>query len=164
MAILKSSRHSYVVGKFGEHSICNWLSRSGFEVTIVDHTGIDILAYHPKLGKRLGISVKSRTRNIGTETTSVTIFRYDKQPDDRSKLIAACAAFACEPWIAVYVETEKFADIFLTSLGNFDTRYRTKTAKTLDSWKMSNAHVNRYKSDENIKYIRINFNTHNWDW
>lgn len=43
MEIVKSSRHSKIIGDFGENLICNWLSRSGFEVSIVDHTGIDIL-------------------------------------------------------------------------------------------------------------------------
>ncbi|MCJ7648285.1 MAG: hypothetical protein MUP85_06705 [Candidatus Lokiarchaeota archaeon] len=65
--INKSSRHQKVIGNFGESIFCNWLSRSGFEVTIVDHTGIDIVAYNPIQGNRLGISVKSRTRNIGKE-------------------------------------------------------------------------------------------------
>ena len=48
LSVDKSSRHQKIIGDFGEHLICNWLSRSGFEVTIVDHTGIDIVAYNPK--------------------------------------------------------------------------------------------------------------------
>jgi hypothetical protein len=35
----KSSRHSKIIGEFGEPFLCNWLSRSGFEVAVVDHTG-----------------------------------------------------------------------------------------------------------------------------
>jgi len=48
MEIEKSTRHQKIIGDFGENLICNWLSRSGFEVSIVDHTGIDIIAYNPK--------------------------------------------------------------------------------------------------------------------
>jgi len=48
MEIIKSSRHQKIIGNFGEQLICNMLSRTGFEVTIVDHTGIDIIAYNPK--------------------------------------------------------------------------------------------------------------------
>jgi len=48
MSIEKSTRHQKIIGAFGEHFLCNWLSRSGFEVSIVDHTGIDLIAYNPK--------------------------------------------------------------------------------------------------------------------
>lgn len=65
--IEKSSRHSKIIGNLGEHLVCNWLSRSGFEVTVVDHTGIDVIAYNPKTRERLGITIKSRTRNPGKE-------------------------------------------------------------------------------------------------
>jgi len=44
--IIKSSRHQKIIGNFGESLICNWLSQSGFEVAIVDHTGVDIIAYN----------------------------------------------------------------------------------------------------------------------
>ena len=47
MEIIKSPRHQKIIGNFGESLICNWLSRSGFEVAVVDHTGIDIVAYNP---------------------------------------------------------------------------------------------------------------------
>ena len=46
MDIDKSSRHKKIVGDLGEQLVCNWLSRSGWEVVLVDHTGIDIVAYH----------------------------------------------------------------------------------------------------------------------
>lgn len=65
MQIKKSSRHQHIIGKFGEYMLCNWLSRSGFEVAIVDHTGLDIVTYNPSTNQRLGITVKSRTRDKG---------------------------------------------------------------------------------------------------
>jgi len=34
--IEKSSRHQKIIGDLGENIICNWLSRSGFEVAIVN--------------------------------------------------------------------------------------------------------------------------------
>src|SRR5258708_37212280 len=102
--IEKSTRHSKIIGEFGEALLCNWLSRSGFEVTFVDHTGLDVIAYHRSTGRRLGITVKSRTRGAGRESASVNIFFNRKGPGDRAKLLEACTAFACEPWVAVYVE------------------------------------------------------------
>ena len=73
--IRKSSRHQKIIGEFGEHMVCNLLSRSGFEVTRVNHTGIDIVAYNTSTGERFGITVKSRTLPEGKEATKVNIFR-----------------------------------------------------------------------------------------
>lgn len=81
--IIKSSRHQKTIGHFGEYLVCNWLSRSGFEVEVVDHTGIDIIAYNPSTKERLGITVKSRTRNPGKEGVSVTLFT-DSKSDRRN--------------------------------------------------------------------------------
>ena len=103
--IEKSSRHSKIIGNFGEQLIGNWLSRSGFEVALVDHTGIDIIAFNKKKNQRIGITVKSRTRNEGTEKDNVFVFRNNK--NDRQKLLEACEAFACDPCIGVYVETSQ---------------------------------------------------------
>lgn len=162
MEIVKSSRHGKVIGSFGENIICNWLSRSGFEVVIIDHTGLDIIAFNPLRQKRLGITVKSRTRNLGTEGESVTIFSYQKGKNDRQKLIDACQAFACDPWIAIYVETSKSADIYLTSLNNYDEKYRTKIGKALDDWKMKKKYRELYREDTEIKHIRIEFKEITW--
>jgi len=75
MPIHKSSRHSKVIGEFGERMICSWLSRSGFEVALVNHVGLDIIAYHPETQDRLGITVKARTRATGPHL-SVNIFTH----------------------------------------------------------------------------------------
>jgi len=132
MQIEKSSRHQHIIGKFGEYMLRNWLSRSGFEVAIIDHTGLDIVAYNPRTKKRLGITVKSRTRNIGKEATQVNIFSYREGKNDRQKLIDACVSFDCEPWIAVYVETVQSADLYLTSLSNYDLKtHKTTSLETL---------------------------------
>src|ERR1039458_6168943 len=112
MHINKSTRRQKIVGDFGEHLVCNWLSRSGFEVSRVDHTGIDVVAYNPTIKKRYGITVKARTRKPDREADAVYVFR----PGDREKMLAACKAFGCHPWIAIYVESEVAADLFLTSL------------------------------------------------
>lgn len=157
--IIKSSRHQKIIGDFGENLTCNWLSRSGFEVALVDHTGIDILAFNPITKKRLGITVKSRTRSIGTEEDSVNIFKNN----DRKKLLDACKAFACEPWIAVYVETLEYADVYITSLENYDTRYQGKGAR-INDWKMGKKYKKLYDNDSDVKHIKIEFKALNWKW
>jgi len=164
MEIIKSSRHQKIIGKFGEYAICNWLSRSGFEVTIVDHTGIDIIAYNPLTKQRLGITVKSRTRSVGKEETPVNLFSYQKGRNDRQKFLDACEAFACEPWIAIYVETLNSADIYLTSLKNYDEKYRGKKGKAIDKWKMRKKDKAQYEKDANVKHIQMHFQAKNWDW
>jgi len=111
MEINKSSRHPKIVGDLGEQLVCNWLSRSGWEVVPVDHTGIDLIAYHRTSGKRIGITVKSRTRVAGTERDTVNIFKKSK--NDRQKVLQACKDFACEPWIAIY-ESNGVKSLFLT--------------------------------------------------
>lgn len=85
MEIVKSSRHQKIIGNFGENLICNWLSWSGFEMVLVDHTGIDIIAYNPKTDQRLGISVKSRTRGTGKEEDPVNLFSSREGKGDRKK-------------------------------------------------------------------------------
>jgi len=160
MDIRKSTRHQKIIGQFGESLICNWLSRSTFEVSIVDHTGIDIIAYNRKSGKRLGITVKSRTRNVGTERTSVTIFSGKKgKKNARKKVLDACIAFGCDPWIGIYVETADSADVYLTSLDNYDRKYRKGTVN--DDWKMGSKNKKLYAMDPNVTYIRIMFDVEN---
>ena len=157
MDIEKSTRHQKIIGQFGERLVCNWLSRSRFEVTIVDHTGIDIIAYNPSTKKRIGISVKSRTRGKGSESESITIL---KGKSDRIKLLNACKYFACEPWIAVYVETSEFAELYITSLKNYDKKYNYNT----NTWRMGQKYKKLYLKDNKVKYIRIEFKSNNWEW
>lgn len=164
MEIDKGSRHQKIIGDFGENLIRNFLSRSGFEVTIVDHTGIDIVAYNIKNKKRYGITVKSRTRNYGKERDSVNILSYQKENDDRKKILNACESFNCEPWIAIYVETETFADLYLTSLENYDKNYKTSDKKSVDDWKMTEKYKKKYKNDKNIKQIHLDFISNNWEF
>lgn len=160
--IIKSTRHQKIIGQFGEQILCNWLSRSGFEVTIVDHTGVDIIAYQPDTKQRLGITVKARTRRAGTESASVNLF--SSRHEDRKKLMAACDAFGCNPWIAVYVEASDNADIFLTSLARYDEAYRGRRDRQMEDWKMSGGFQKRYADDPNIKHLHVQFDRTRWTW
>lgn len=164
MEITKSTRHQKIIGDFGEDLICNWLSRSGFEVTIVDHTGIDIVAYRPATKQRLGITVKSRTRTKGKETESVNIFSYQGGKNDCQRVMEACQAFACEPWIGIYVESTDCADLYLTSLENYQQYYRVNPERAIDDWKMGPEYQKSYEKDKLVKHIRIEFQPTNWEW
>jgi hypothetical protein len=163
MEIMKSSRFTRIIGNFGENIVCNWLSRSGFEVALVDHTGIDIVAYHRATRDRLGITVKSRTRLAGLEQESVNLFSSQRGKDDRQKVLDACETFACTPWIAVYIEATEQADLYLTSLGNYGAKYR-RPGRAIDAWSMSSKCREQYALDSAVRHIYIKFEPHNWHW
>jgi hypothetical protein len=128
---------------------------------LVDHTGIDIIAFNKKLNKRIGISVKSRTRTKGTEKTFVNIFRRDD--NDRQKIIESNKAFACGPWICVYVETANYAHIYLLSLDHYDEKNRPNPDNKTDTWKMGEKNKQEYDKDSDLNYIKILFDEKNWN-
>jgi len=150
----KSPRHSSILGNFGEQLVCYWLSRTGFTVAILDHTGIDVLAHRDDIG-RLGISVKSRTRTPTKETDAVNLFNQG----DRDKIEKACEAFACEPWVAVFVEAELMGDLFMTSLTNY-SKYASKS-KT-QTWRMGKKEFERYTADANVMHVHFDLCLANW--
>lgn len=158
MPIAKSSRHQKIIGDFGESLICNWLSRSGFEVTIVDHTGIDIVAYNLKRDWRIGISVKSRTRNVGQEGGVVKLIDNN---NDILKIQEACKSFACEPWIGIYVETDEYSDLYLLSLKHLQENYSEKRNKGIN-WKMSEHHRSIYLEDKDVYHLNFTFRKTHW--
>jgi hypothetical protein len=161
MKMDKSSRHRKIIGDFGESLLSNWLSRSGFEVVFVDHTGIDLIAYHRSTRQRFGITVKSRTRESGKDYIPVNIFNRTK--NDRAKVIEACRAFACTPWLGIYVEGESDANIYLTSLEHYDAKYRDPK-KVVDVWRMTPKARLAYGRDSSVKNLRIEFLATNWEW
>ena len=163
MQIVKSSRHQKIIGNFGEALLCNWLSRTGFEVVLVDHTGIDVVAFNPHTKKRIGVSVKSRTRKNGQENSPVNIF-FNLKKNDREKVKKACEAFACEPWIAVYVEKFESADLYLVSLEHYDHRYKGAKDRAIDDWKMGEKYRIEYENDPNVLHIRMDFSIISWNW
>lgn len=160
--IIKSTRHAKIIGSLGEYMVTNWLSRQGFEVMVVDHTGIDLIASPPESTRRMGITVKSRTRYSGSEVESVNLFSNGKQ--DREKLKNACKAFGCDPWIGIYVETANGADLYLLSLSHYDKHYRGKTKRKIDDWKMTPAIKGKYATDPDVRHIRIIFDRIRWKW
>jgi len=160
LKVEKGTRHTKIVGIFGEYVVCNWLSRSGYEASVIDHTGMDLIAYDPKTRRRLGITVKSRTRGSGKETASVNIFKNKHQ--DREKLLKACKAFGCDPWIAVYVECEKDAELYLISLAHYDGTYRSKKKRVVDAWSMSQKSKQEYDLDLEVASIHSTFEHRMW--
>ena len=93
--------HAKITGGFGEALVLYWLSKYGFECASFDHTGIDIIARNRYTQEVIGVSVKSRSRNKGTEDDSISISN-----DNFAKAEAACAAFRCGPYFAIVVDKQ----------------------------------------------------------
>lgn len=159
MSFQKSERHQKIIGQFGELLVCNRLSCSGFEdVMLVDHVGIDVIAYHKDFG-HLGISVKSRARNRkGSEEESVNLFASD---DD--KLERICNRLKLIPWIAVYAETKNGGDLYLTSLKNYRTfQAGNLTPTKICVWNMRKKHKDAYALDNGVMHFHVDFAEKNW--
>ncbi len=158
----KSSRHQKIAGDFGENLTIYLLSKYGFEASMVDHTGIDIVAFNKKYKKRIGISVKTRTRTKKTSTEGVLI-----KGDNYKKIISACKFFKAVPWFSIVIDqtsVNKSGTITLFLL-NLDTllKYYPNFKKGNDfTWSMVKKSMQRYEKDQSISIIKFNYNIKNW--
>ncbi|HWX65784.1 MAG TPA: hypothetical protein VNZ27_05075 [Rhodanobacter sp.] len=155
MQISKSSRHSKITGDFAERLVLYWLSKYGFECAFVDHVGLDIIARNPHTREVMGISVKSRSRNTGTEGTYIGI------PNDQlTKLDAACAGFGCIPYFAIVADEADSIVVFILSQEHL-VRV-CPPGKEMVVWKMRPSAVQAYECDPNIRAFRFVTKTGNW--
>jgi len=151
MNISKSSRHSKIAGDFGEALFLYWLSKSGYEIALVDHTGIDLVAYDKKTEKRYGISVKTRTRSTpGTENEGFYV-----KPDNIDKVKEACIHFACEPYFGIVVDRPPKLDAFLVSLD--DIIEINGIGKIHINIKVNEKYLRQYMKLKNTLTIRMEY-------
>jgi Holliday junction resolvase len=152
--INKSTRHSKITGDFAEGLILYWLSKHGFECARVDHTGMDLIARNPHTRELMGISVKSRSRNVGTESTTVSMDRGNLE-----KLSAACEAFGCKPYFAVVVDAGASIRCFIVTLP-----YLTAlgAARKHLHWDMRKKNLDRYKADPQVIMFEFESKTTRW--
>ena len=52
-------------------------------------------------------------------------------------MLDACEFFECEPWIGIYVETTGGAEVYLTSLEHYDSKYLGNRDNVIHGWKMN---------------------------
>ena len=120
----KSDRHSKILGDFGESFVMYWLSKRNYEPILVDYTGIDIIAYNKSQERRIGISVKSRTRKADTEEDTINV-----SAKQIPLILKACRYFNCDPYFGCVIDKDEeekigifiipFQDVL--SLNNFKT-------------------------------------------
>lgn len=156
MKIKKSSRHAKITGDFSEHLILYWLSKYGFECARVDHTGIDLIARNPKNKERMGISVKSRSRTEGSETTPVKIER-----DNLRKAEIASRVFGCTPYLALVVDAGTMIRCFVLPLKALYRLYPSAKKRTV-SWQMTEKAINTYYQRPDIRIFEFMSDTKRW--
>ena len=154
--ISKSSRHSKITGNYAEHSVLYWLSKYGFESAYVDHVGIDLIAKNPKTGEKMGISVKSRSRKIGFEKEHMNI---GNTKETKEKIIKACEAFDLVPYIAILLDYDASAKIFILSLDKFIEIHKPKKVMI---WYMGDKWMKKYLKDPDIKVIEFEHKITTW--
>ena len=155
MKIAKSSRHSKITGDFAERLVLYWLSKHGFECALVDHVGLDIIARNPHNREVMGISVKSRSRNTGTDGTSLSI------PNDNfEKLNNACQSFNCKPYFAIVVDEAETITTFILSQAHLVEIL--PPGKEVISWKMRTTNIAKYETDPEIRTFKFLSTTGNW--
>lgn len=149
----KSSNHSKITGDFAEHLIMYWLSRYGFECVHVTHTGIDIIASRKSTGERLGISVKSRSRETGQTDHALTI---NKPMEEFRKVEEACAHFACKPYFAIVIDQEDVISAYITSKDNIIKKFGCSTASS------QNWNYKKLESDDDTVLFSLHYGKSRW--
>ena len=154
--ISKSSRHSKITGNYAEQTVLYWLSKYGFECMYVDHVGIDLIAKNPSTGEKMGISVKSRSRKIGFEKEHMNI---GQTKETKEKILKACEAFDLVPFIAILLDYDESAKIFILSLEKFLKIHKPKKVMI---WYMGDKWVKKYFNDPEIKIIEFKHKIKSW--
>lgn len=155
MDLLKSSRHSKITGDYGEALVLYWLSKYGFECARVDHTGIDLIAKNPYTQEVMGISVKSRSRDLGTERSSLRI-----SSDNFEKARRACEEFRCVPYFAIVVDAGEKTQAFLLPMDHLLKLFPVTGSGI--NWKMGERQVSQYLDDPFIKVFELQTRTLRW--
>lgn len=145
------------IGRVGEAITRYWLARSGYlpinlNFENANFPGIDILASNNVLGKKIGVTVKTRLRPEGQEDESVFVFMKEKRDLEKAK--ESCWSLGAELWIAVYVEDASGAVLYMTSEANYTEKYRSPTARDGD-WKMTPRWRELYKQDPGVLTVEF---------
>jgi hypothetical protein len=64
--------------------------------------------------------------------------------------------------LAIYVECGEIADLYLTSLARYDSKYRSKKARAIEGWNMTKRPTKTYASDPNVAHIHFVFDDKKW--
>lgn len=157
----KSKRHSKITGDFGEYFLLYFLSKHNYEAARIDYTGIDILAYDKIRDKKIGISVKARSRTSLRPTDGILV-----PGKNYEKIIASCKYFDCEPWICFIIDRPQKNGgkiyLFLLSLlevCNYFPKFKMGHEFT---FAMGNKFLEKYKNNASIYKIEFDYKSFSW--
>ena len=155
MEKIKSKRHSKIVGDFGEHLVCYWLSKRNFQPVIVDYIGIDIVAYNNNSKERLGISVKSRTRQKTQSQKSEFLLKTKQFP----LIYEACKFFDAKPYFGIVVDQDVFQriEIYIIPFENILNINKFKEGNKSLSIRVSEEYTKQYENVKNSIVIKMNY-------
>ncbi len=148
----KSTRNSKIVGNFGEALLLYWFSKHGSECANIDHTGIDLIVSTRKTGERMGISVKSRSRESGNQYSSIYVKNAEFKKADQ-----ACKAFGCKPYFAFVSDAADVIRVFVISKKHLLKRF--PCGKRVCSWKMTKKAVAAYNDSPEIMLFELKAET-----
>jgi hypothetical protein len=158
----KSTMHSKITGNFGESLLLYFLSKSYYEPALVDHSGIDIIAYNKTDRSRIGVSVKARSRTLLRPNDGLLV-----PGDNYKKIMESCIFYDSIPHICFVFDvpaTEKNGTIhlFLMSIETLLHYYPNfKDGKGFTFSMKSN--LDKYLGDKNIARLKFEYNSENWN-
>ena len=144
MQLEYSSNHAHITGDFAEHLLLYWLSKKGYECVHASQIGIDIIA--SKDGKRMGISVKSRSRKEGKSDYGITMNNPTKHIE---KIRKTCESFNCEEYFAFVIDQMGVIRVILTPLKVVEECYRI-SEKSSQDW-----NIRRFEADIRTKIFEL---------
>ena len=161
---LRGERHSKITGDFGEHFLLYFLSKFSHETALIDYTGIDILATNKSDEKRMGISVKSRSRKKGKHSLDGCTVKGNEY----AKIIRSCNYFNCEPWICFLIDRPNenndigYIYLFLIPLDVLIKIYPRFQKKQEFTFSMTKKKIEEYQSNPNIYKMKFEYTDKDW--
>lgn len=153
--IENSLQHSKVTQAFAEAAVFYWLSKSGFKCSKMYLKALTIMAKRSNTKERFGILVKIRSESTVADSELVSI---DEKELKRIK--RACKVISCIPCIAVLIEQKDEIWIFMSTLKHLLEIQPSGT--TTVTWKMTQAGMMQYLSDNEILAVELNHKV--WSW
>ncbi len=114
-----------------------------------------LLPGNPHTNELMGISVKSRSRNVGAEGEHVRISN-----DDLDKAAEACHTFECVPYFAIVVDEACKIYSFIIPMTELLELFPKRV--TSSSWKMTPKHIEEYRNNPKIMMFEFTHSIHRW--
>jgi hypothetical protein len=109
---------------------------------------MDLIACSKDGSVRMGVSVKGRSRDAGTEGVSVNL-----PIDGFWKAREACKSFGCIPYYAIVVDSVQGVRCFLLALADLEE---------IAYWQMQQGFLDRNRSDPRIQWFELRPTNSTW--